>query len=113
MFGMLGKKYPGLRENIRSMAILTPNIATFRILVNHYDVKNGDIGTVAKYLDEMRFFNIPLHVTIFLALFKAFAHHGGHADSNWSEQRLESIWKALLHALDQRAAGQYIDTWLV
>jgi len=113
MFGKLGKKYPGLRENFRSMAILTPNIATYRILVNHYAVKNGDIGTVAKYLDEMRFFNIPLHGTIFLALFKAFAHHGGHADSNWSEQRLESIWKALLHALDQRAAGLYIDTWLV
>jgi len=60
----------------------------------------------------MKYFQVPLHGSIFLALFKGFANCGGYSGSNWSEQRLQSVWEALLQALDRNAEGLYVDTWL-
>ncbi len=112
MFARLGKRFHDMRAGFQSAASTAPNLATYRILVNHYAVNVGDIATVARYLDEMRFFQVPLHGAIFLALFQAFHVHGGFPGSNWSEQRLKGIWGALLHAIDGNATGLRIDTWL-
>jgi pentatricopeptide repeat protein len=95
------KKTPLGRPNFQSVTLLAPDLQTYRILVNHYGVDRGDLAKVAKYLDDMKLFRIPLHGAIFLALFKGFARHGGYEGSAWSAQRLEGIWNALLSALDR------------
>lgn len=113
MFAKIGRRHPTMRPALQGMALLAPDLQTYRILVNHFGVKQGDLARVAAYVDDMKFFKIPLHHAIFLALFKGFARHGGHARSAWSEQRLTGIWNALLAALDSGSApGLEIRTWL-
>ncbi|KAK3304124.1 uncharacterized protein B0T15DRAFT_485868 [Chaetomium strumarium] len=112
MFAKIGRRHPPSRPSLQRMAPLAPDLQTYRILVNHYGVKRGDLAKTAAYIDEMKFFKIPLHHAIFLALFKGFALHGGYPRSAWSEQRLHGIWNALLDALDSGAAGLEVKTWL-
>jgi pentatricopeptide repeat protein len=113
MFAKLGRRHPAMQPTLQQMALVAPDLQTYRILSNHFGVKRGDLAKVAAYVDEMKFFKIPLHHAIFLALFKGFARHGGYARSPWSEQRLAGIWSALLQALDSGAAGELeIRTWL-
>lgn len=113
MFAKLGRQERRLQHLFQNNPVLIhPDLHTYRILVNHYSVKRGDLNKVAQFLDEMRVFQIPLHGAIFLALFKGFAIHGGLPLSSWSEQRLEGIWKAFLQALDDGVDGLFISTWL-
>ncbi|KAL2263716.1 hypothetical protein VTK26DRAFT_5472 [Humicola hyalothermophila] len=113
MFAKLGRRHPEMQPAFQQMAVLAPDLQTYRILANHYGVKRGDLAKVAAYVDEMKFFRIPLHHAIFLALFKGFARHGGYPRSPWSERRLRGIWNALLNALDSGSAGDLeIKTWL-
>lgn len=112
MFTRISREHPVLLPGFQSVATLTPDLHTYRLLINHYSVVVGDLSKVAKYMDEMKFFQIPLHGAIFLALFKGFHAHGGYTGSAWSEQRLKSIWAALLRALDEGVVGLHIRTWL-
>lgn len=116
MMGKLGRRFPEQRERFQSMALTTPDLQTYRILVNYYG-KQGDLGRVARYLDEMKYFQIPLHGAIFLGLFKGFARHGRLHRSAWSERHLEEIFKALLRAVGERGGGGgtgvHLQTWLV
>ncbi|KAK5656275.1 hypothetical protein OQA88_5038 [Cercophora sp. LCS_1] len=113
MFARIGRKHPDLRPHLQESSLLYPDLQTYRILINHHGVKRGDLATVARYVDEMKFFQIPLHGSIFLALFKGFASHGGsHSGTQWSAQRLRSIWCALLGALDDKSSGLEIKVWL-
>ncbi|CAK7198007.1 hypothetical protein SEUCBS139899_000663 [Sporothrix eucalyptigena] len=114
---MLAKVSKGdntLRASYQHLVPTRPDLATYRILINHYAVRLGDLSTVTRYLSDMRKLRIPLHGAIFLALFKGFAMHGGRmgTGADWSEQRLRSIWSALLKALDDEVEGLYISTWL-
>ena len=112
MFGKVAKKHPGMREAFQSVAPLTPNIQTYRIFVNHFSLTTGDLAKVARYLDEMKWFDVPLHGSIFLALFQGFSMHGGFPSATWSEQRLRGVFAALLDALDSGAKGLYVEVWL-
>lgn len=113
MFAKIGRRHPPSRPAMQRMTLLAPDLQTYRILVNHHGVRRGDLARVAAYVDDMRFFRIPLHHAIFLALFKGFAHHGGGPASAWSEPRLEGIWNALIAALDSSGAGGLeVHTWL-
>lgn len=115
MLSKLSRRHPHAQPHLQDMAPLAPDLQTYRILANHYGVKRGDLGRVAAYLDDMKHFHIPLHHSIFLALFKGFARHGGYPRSPWSEQRLEGIWNALLQALDAAQEGEggiEVRTWL-
>ncbi|KAF7516571.1 hypothetical protein G7054_g14114 [Neopestalotiopsis clavispora] len=112
MFSRLSRKHPDLSEGPQSAISMTPDLATYRILLNYYGVRLGQMSQVAKFLDEMKFFRVPLHGSIFLALFKGFASHGGIAGTAWSVQRLVDVWHALLDAYDGGADGLYINTWM-
>jgi hypothetical protein len=88
-------------------------LRTYNILINHYGVRVGDLSRVVKYIDEMKFFQIPLHGSIFLALFKGFAVHGRSPERpEWTPERLDSVWSAFLDAVDDEAAGLEIKRWL-
>lgn len=112
MFGKIGRKHPGMRDAFQSVAPLTPDIQTYRILVNHFSLVTGDLTKVARYLDEMKWFEVPLHGSIFLALFQGFSTHGGFPGATWSEQRLRGVFAALLDALDNGVRGLYVEVWL-
>ncbi|KAI4860631.1 hypothetical protein F4820DRAFT_436272 [Hypoxylon rubiginosum] len=111
MFAKVGKRHPDLQPNFQKTALISPDLQTYRLLINHYGPKLGDLARVAQFLDEMKFYSVPLHGAIFLALFKAFGKHGAPG-SDWSAQRLGSVWNAFLDALDAEADGLYISTWM-
>ncbi|CAK7215901.1 hypothetical protein SBRCBS47491_002634 [Sporothrix bragantina] len=104
-----------LRASYQHLVPTRPDLSTYRILINHYAVRLGDLSSCTRYLRDMKKLRVPLNGAIFLALFKGFAIHGGRAGTraDWSEQRLRSIWSALLKALDDEVEGLYISTWLV
>ena len=112
MFSKVGKSHPSMVSSFQDTSTITPDLHTYRLLVNHFGVKVGDLNKVAQFLDEMKWFQVPLHGAIFLGLFKGFQTHGGISASTWSEQRLQSVFSALLQALDDGARGLHIDTWL-
>lgn len=112
MFARVAREHPELRGGFQVAAPMMPDLQTYRVLVRHYGVRVGRINDVARYLDDMTFFRIPLHGSIFLALFKAFALHGSSSVADWGPERLFGVWEALLGALDNQSEGLYVDTWL-
>ncbi|OLN87190.1 Pentatricopeptide repeat-containing protein, mitochondrial [Colletotrichum chlorophyti] len=113
MFAEIGRKHPELRRQLQDATQRTPDIRTYRILVNHFALQQGNLGKVAQFLDEMRWFEVPIHGSIFLTLFEAFTKYGGFSSSDWSPERLEGVLSALLHAIDDKVQGLHLDTWLM
>ncbi|CAK7272746.1 hypothetical protein SEPCBS119000_005287 [Sporothrix epigloea] len=115
MLAKVSKGDTALRAEYQLLVPTWPDLATYRILINHYATRLGDLSSCTRFLSDMKQLHIPLHGAIFLALFKGFAMHGGRPGTltDWSEQRLRSIWSALLKALDDEVEGLYISTWLV
>lgn len=101
------------REKFQTKSIIAPDLHTFNILIKYYAEQAGEIDKTAKLLDEMKWFELPLHGTLFLSLFKGFAAHGGVRYSGWTEARLNSVFKSLLNALDEGSEGLYLSQWLV
>lgn len=100
-----------LRRHFQKQTPIVPDIQTYRILLNHYAVRLAALDKVASYLDDMKWFKIPLHGAIFLALFKGFANYGSPG-SQWSPERLQAVWKAFQSALKENANGLYVDVWM-
>jgi pentatricopeptide repeat protein len=113
MFSRVGRKHPELGKSLQKQIELSPNLHTYKLFVEHYSTRIGDLAKVAQYLDEMKFLRITIHPTIFLALLKGFYSHGGYSSSEWSEQRLEGVLKAMYQAKDEGVRGFRIDRWLV
>jgi pentatricopeptide repeat protein len=113
MFSKVGKDHPQLKRSLQTNVRLEPDVRTFRLFVEHYAIRVGDLAKVAQYLDEMKFLHISVHPTIFLALFKGFYTHGGTSGSEWSAQRLGNVLAALYDVRDENARGFRIDRWLV
>lgn len=112
MFARVGRQHPAMLRQLQAGAPMGPDLQTYRLLINHYGVKLGDLAKVAQFLDEMKFFQVELHGAIFLALFKCFAEHGGYKGAAWSLERLESIMRSLLQALDEKVPGLVVERWL-
>lgn len=100
-----------LRKHFQKQSPITPDVQTYRILLNHYGVRLAALDKVALFLDDMKWFQVPLHGAIFLALFKGFAFHGGPGQQ-WSRERLLSVYEAFQSAVAVNANGIYIDAWL-
>lgn len=113
MFTKVGKKHPELKEALQTKVQLSPDLHTYKLLVQHYAIRVGNLNKVAQYLDEMKHLKVPIHPTIFLALFKGFYTHGGFQGSDWSDKRLDGVLSALYQARDEHAKSFRIDRWLV
>lgn len=113
MFSRVGRQHPELGKSLQKQIELSPNLHTYKLFVEHYSTRIGDLAKVAQYLDEMKFLRITIHPTIFLALLKGFYSHGGYSSSEWSAQRLEGVLKAMYQAKDEGVRGFRIDRWLV
>jgi hypothetical protein len=63
---------------------------------------------VSSYIDEIKFFKIPLHCLHYLpSPLQGLCYHGGYS---WTEQRLTGIWNALFDALHSGTAGLEVRT---
>ena len=103
---------PTRRKEIQSKQFLAPDGRTFRILVEHYAVTSGEIMKISSLVTEMHHFGMPVQGPIFVRIFKGFAYHGGKRYTVWTKARLESVWNALLCALDQQLEHLNLDRWL-
>ncbi|KAL2755284.1 hypothetical protein ACRALDRAFT_1082421 [Sodiomyces alcalophilus JCM 7366] len=113
MFGKVGRNHPSMRPVFQEAVVNTPDLQTYRILLSHYGINAGNLNRVVQFLDEMKWFNVPVHGAVFLILFKAFTQHGGRPYLGWTEDRLRSVFSSLLHIIDNdNDQNLYIDTWL-
>lgn len=113
MFTKVSKDHPQLKKSLQANVTITPDLHTFKLLIEHFAIRVGDLNKVAQYLDEMKLLNIQVDPTIFLALFKGFFAHGGFPGSEWSENRLEKVLEALFKAREDEIKGFRIDRWVV
>jgi len=109
----ISKLEPTRRVTFQAQSIIAPDVQTFRILVNYFAVDAGDFDKTAKYLEEMKWFKVPVQGAVFLALFKGFTIHGGIRYTHWSSHRLESVWKSYMWAVSKGWADVYISQWTV
>ncbi|KAF4851912.1 Pentatricopeptide repeat-containing protein [Colletotrichum siamense] len=122
MFTTVSKNVPEMRPQLQELSDMRPDLQTYKVLIRHYGTKGGNLERIAQYLDEMKTYQIPVHGSIFIMLFKAFVTHGGVFESEWSPRRLNAVFQSLLTALDNTPwqsqandahEGIYLDTWLV
>lgn len=107
------KRDPAQLRRFQNQSVIAPDVQTYCILVQYLAIHAGELHKAVKYLDEMRWFEVPLNGSIFLALFKGFALHGGIRYSHWTQDRLESVWRAYLQAIDSEYDGLYIGKWMI
>ncbi|KAG9238399.1 pentatricopeptide repeat-containing protein-like protein [Amylocarpus encephaloides] len=92
--------------------IIAPDIHTYRILINYFAIQAGELSKTAKLLDEMKHYHIPVHGALFLTLFKGFAIHGGIRYTEWTDKRLEKVWKSYMTALKSNSSDLHISRWM-
>jgi len=112
MFAKLGRRFKHLPPKLQPLTPMHPDLKTIQMLIYHHGVRLGDLGRAVQYIDDMKYFRIPRHASIFLALFRGFAVHGGYPGSPWSLQRLHSVWSAFLNAVEDNTTGMKIRPWL-
>jgi len=100
-----------LRRHFQRQSPIVPDLQTYRIFLNHYAVRVSALDKVFCYLEDMKWFQIPIHGAIFLALFKGFALYGGPGQQ-WSRARLNTVYDAFRAALAENANGMYMDIWM-
>lgn len=113
MLSKVAKEHPSLKTNFQRGVQISPDLRTFKLFVEHYAVRVGDLGKVVYFLDEMKAQGVVLHPTVFLGIFRGFFLHGGHPGSDWSEQRLDSVVAAFYQAQDDMGEDFRIDKWAV
>ncbi|EXF83476.1 pentatricopeptide repeat protein [Colletotrichum fioriniae PJ7] len=113
MFARVGKKIPELRPQLQELAHETPDMRTYRILIKHFAITKGNLSKTAQFLDEMPQFEVPVHGSIFLAIFEGFSKYGASPFSPWTGDRLENVLAALFDAIDNKVQGLRLDTWLM
>lgn len=107
------KRTPAMLKHFQNQSIIAPDVQTFRILIQYLAVYAGELNKTVMLLDDMRWFDVPLNGSIFLALFKGFALHGGIRYSHWTQERLEKVWRAYMQAIERQEEDLYIGKWMV
>ncbi|KAK0116855.1 hypothetical protein ONS96_012703 [Cadophora gregata f. sp. sojae] len=113
LLGKLSRNNRDMREKFQSKSVVAPDLHTYQILLNYSAVKAGDLQMTARFLDEMKMFEVDLHGALFMALFRGFSTHGGVRYSEWDAARLESVWKSLLKSIDDEVEDVYLSKWLI
>jgi pentatricopeptide repeat protein len=111
-WALMAKAHPEMKQELQSRSIIAPDLDTFRILINYFAVEAGELDKTARFLEEMKWFHLPVHGALFNSLLKGFALHGGIRYTHWTENQLESVWRSLLEALDEGVEGIYLSKWM-
>ena len=102
---------PEKLQQLQDEQSLAPNLRTFSIFVDHHVTRTGELQRVATLLDEMQFFGVALHGSIFVKLFKGFATHGGIRYSSWTGARLENVWRSFQKVVDEEIGSIRVSKW--
>ncbi|KAI4199366.1 MAG: hypothetical protein LQ350_004655 [Teloschistes chrysophthalmus] len=100
-------------DRLQAEQCLAPNIRTFSIFIDYHVHITGELRRIAALLYEMQHLEIPMNGRIFVKVFQGFARHGGVKYTSWTNQRLETVWEALVQALDEGVEGVYMMKWMV
>ncbi|KAL8636671.1 MAG: hypothetical protein Q9228_005955 [Teloschistes exilis] len=100
-------------DRLQAEQCLAPNLRTFSIFIDYHVHITGELRRIAALLYEMQHLDIPLNGRIFIKVFQGFARHGGVKYTSWTTQRLETVWEALVQALDEGVEGVYMMKWMV
>ncbi|KAI9887585.1 MAG: hypothetical protein M1823_000569 [Watsoniomyces obsoletus] len=92
---------------------MAPDLRTYQHLIRHHCTKTGRLEEVTTLIDEMPWYRVPLHGTIFEALFRGFATYAEDEPGQWTASRLRSVWGAYLDALTAEVGGLDIRLSLV
>lgn len=114
--GRIGREKPQLLEKHKAKSPVRPDVQTYRILINHAAIEDGSFHTVTKLLDEMSWYGLPVHGSIFVALFNGFAVHGGELYTYWTPERLENVWKSFMKSLKSDSnpdSDVYLGKWVI
>ncbi|KAH8730293.1 hypothetical protein GQ44DRAFT_823612 [Phaeosphaeriaceae sp. PMI808] len=95
-------------KQLQDYAPMAPDARTYGLLIRHQAVTTGNIDRVNELLQEMRHNSVQLEGTIFIVIFRGFAHFGGVRYSSWTRDRLERIWTQYLQALQQSLERTWI-----
>lgn len=104
---------PIRRLRLQDETCLAPNLHTYAIFIEHHVAHTGELRRITALLDEMQFLGVPMHGRIFVKLFRGFARYGGVRYTSWTRARLESVWAALLMALDHCTPDVSVQRWMV
>ncbi|KAI9680586.1 MAG: hypothetical protein M1817_004026 [Caeruleum heppii] len=102
---------PAEHGRVIEQASIAPDLRTYRLLVTHHAIESGRFEAVVGLLQEMPLYTVPLHGSIFLALFKGFSMHGTTRSSGWNKASLESVWEAYIQAVDDDVDKLYLGKW--
>lgn len=89
----------GAGEISRTPYYLSPDVASFAMLLDYHCTTTGDFSRVTALLEDMELFQIRDSVAIFGSLFLGFAAHGGRNPA-WSLGRLNYVFETLLRESD-------------
>ncbi|KAL9108632.1 MAG: hypothetical protein Q9227_006578 [Pyrenula ochraceoflavens] len=93
---------PEERGELQATVPLTPDHVTYRIMIDLYAIKTGEIDRLAVILREMTLFRIGMNPLYFKMMFKGFSIHGGTKYSKWTPKLLEIVWQACLEGMQRR-----------
>ncbi|KAL9613960.1 MAG: hypothetical protein Q9167_001509 [Letrouitia subvulpina] len=93
--------------------LLAPDLTTYSIFLQYHVSQSGELRRVAELLGEMAYLNVPIQGGVFRKLFEGFARHGGVRYTTWTSSRLESVYRALLAALDEGLGDVDVRKWMV
>ena len=103
--------YKQLQE-VQGRQFLAPDLKTYSMFIQHHVSRSGSLRRVAALLSEMAALSIPIHGSIFRKLFEGFARHGGIRYTVWTPQRLESVFRSLIVAVEEETKDVHVSKWM-
>ncbi|KAI4212558.1 MAG: hypothetical protein LQ351_004810 [Letrouitia transgressa] len=104
---------PERLQRLQRDQVLAPDLTTYSIFLQYHVSQSGELRRVAELLGEMAYLNVPIQGGVFRKLFEGFARHGGVRYTAWTSGRLESVYRALLAALDEGLRDVAVMKWMV
>ncbi|KAI4162576.1 MAG: hypothetical protein LQ342_003807 [Letrouitia transgressa] len=104
---------PDRLQRLQRNQLLAPNLTTYSIFLQYHVSQSGELRRVAELLGEMAYLDVPIQGGVFRKLFEGFAWHGGVRYTAWTSSRLESVYRALLAALDEGLGDVVVMKWMV
>ncbi|RKF61725.1 putative pentatricopeptide repeat protein [Erysiphe neolycopersici] len=101
------------REKLQQRSIIAPDNITYLLLIEHFSVEAGNLDKTVVFLEEMKWFALPVRGVIFVKLFRGFFLHGGMRYTSWTGVRLELVYQSFLKALESDETEIYVSWWIV
>ena len=107
------------KEQLQNKSPIAPGSQTYAILIKYHCYTTGDLKRIQELLAELKDTGLRVDGTIYVAMFRGFAQHGGKTQGAWTRALLENHWKEFLAASEAPAtsrglspdSGEVADRW--